>query len=259
MIDVALTRHQLRRADVAVVLDVLRATSTVTAALAGGYPTVLCAESVARARSLRRPGRILAGECDCLMPDGFDQGNSPAEAFRRRGEELVLATTNGAPAVLAATATASRVILACLRNLEAVITELNRLVDPMGGSEVQIVCSGTNGRVGLEDVYVAGRLAARLPGPRTDAALVAEAVGRGFPSTLQALEASEDAEILRSVGLSDDVVWCAQESTLDVVPIVSSVDAGVCRVTSLCPNGLGRRDSPPPLGLGHNTSLEAIA
>ena len=105
MVDVALTRADLRAADIAVVVDVLRATTTATQALAAGYRSVLCAESVELATGLRAPGRVLAGERRCVAPPGFDQGNSPREAARRRGDELVLATTNGAPAIVAATGT----------------------------------------------------------------------------------------------------------------------------------------------------------
>ncbi|MBN9622534.1 MAG: 2-phosphosulfolactate phosphatase, partial [Actinobacteria bacterium] len=99
MIDVAFSRPEIRPARVAIVIDVLRATSTATEALAAGYRRVLCAESIERARSLRGEERVLAGERHCVMPDGFDQGNSPREAAVRRGEDLILATTNGAPAI----------------------------------------------------------------------------------------------------------------------------------------------------------------
>ena len=68
MIDVAFTRADLRPADVAVVIDVLRATSTATQALAAGYRSVLCVESVEVALTLRGPGRVLAGERRCVRP-----------------------------------------------------------------------------------------------------------------------------------------------------------------------------------------------
>jgi len=97
VIDVALTGDGARTADVAVVIDVLRATSTATQALAAGYRRVLCVGSIERAAQLRTGDRVLAGEQRCVKPPGFDQGNSPREALDRRGEELVLATTNGAP------------------------------------------------------------------------------------------------------------------------------------------------------------------
>ena len=97
--------------------------------------------------------------------------------------------------------------------------------------DLRIVCSGTDGSVALEDVYVAGRLVARLRGPRTDAALVAEAVARAFPTPLEALTASADAAALRAVGLTADIADCARESELDVVPTVEGTSAEVAIVT----------------------------
>jgi 2-phosphosulfolactate phosphatase len=229
MIDVAVTRAELRSADVAVVIDVLRATSTVTQALAAGYRNVLCADSIARAAGLRAPGRVLAGERQCLMPPGFDQGNSPGQASRRRGDELVLATTNGAPTIVAAALRAPTVLLACLLNLDAVIEALRTAGGP-GVGDVQIVCSGTGGVAALEDVYVAGRLSAALTGQRTDAALIAEAVARGYPTPQEALAASADARMLRAAGLEQDIAYCAQESLLDVVPRVLAGVDGVATV-----------------------------
>jgi len=102
VIDVAFTRAELRSADVAVVIDVLRATSTITQALAVGYRSVLCVDTVPHAARLRAAGRVIAGEQHCMTPLGFDQGNSPLEAMSPLGEELVLATTNGAPTIVGA-------------------------------------------------------------------------------------------------------------------------------------------------------------
>ena len=147
---------------------------------------------------MRGPGRVLAGERRCVAPPGFDQGNSPREAARRRGDELVLATTNGAPAIVAATRHAPVVLVACLLNLDAVIAALE-------GADVQVVCAGTDGAVALEDVYVAGRICARLSGRRTDAARVAEGVARAYPTPLAALAQSAGAEALRAAGLAGDI------------------------------------------------------
>jgi 2-phosphosulfolactate phosphatase len=226
VIDVAFTRAELRAANVAVVVDVLRATSTATRALASGYRRVLCAETIERALELRGPGRVLAGERACVKPPGFDLGNSPADTIERLGDELVLATTNGAPAIVAATGHAPRVLLACLLNLSAVL----RALGETSTRHVQIVCSGTDGAVALEDVYVAGRLSAALRGPRTDAALVAEGVSRAFESPLEALGAGADARVLRQASLTSDVAYCALESQLDVVPAVIAANAGVAVV-----------------------------
>jgi len=240
VIDVAFTRKELRPADIAVIVDVLRATSTATQALASGYRRVTCAQTLELARGLRAPGRVLAGERHCVRPPGFDQGNSPAEAIDQRGDELVLATTNGAPTIITAAKQAPQVLLACLLNLGAVQRSVTALAgEPKG--DIQIGCSGTAGAVALEDVYVAGRLSAALQGKRTDAALIAEAVARAFDSPLAALSASADAAMLRHAGLAGDIAYCALESELDVVPTVVATREGMAALEVLRPHE--RRDS----------------
>jgi 2-phosphosulfolactate phosphatase len=227
MIDVAMTRAQLRGADVAVVIDVLRATTTLTWALAGGYREVICVDSIERALALRAPGRILAGERECVAPEGFDQGNSPAQAASCRGRELVLATTNGAPTILAAAAHAPVVICGCLANLSAVAQALADEVD-VRGADVILACSGTDGLPALEDVYCAGRLSELLPGPRTDAALIAQAVVHAYPVARRALAASADARVLVRIGQESDIDLCAQVDALDTVAQLVSADAHEC-------------------------------
>lgn len=224
VIDVAFTRASMRDADVAVVIDVLRATSTATCALARGYREVVCVSDLAAARAWRGPGRVLAGERRCVRPPGFDLGNSPRELGDGRGRALVLATTNGAPAIVAASACAGDVLLACLLNLGAVLDAL------AGRRDVQIVCSGTDRAPALEDVYVAGRISAALRGRRSDAALIAESVARGFASPGQALAASANAAVLRACGLGDDIAYCAAESTLDLVPTLARTAQGAAIV-----------------------------
>jgi 2-phosphosulfolactate phosphatase len=220
VIDVAFTRGDLRPADVAVVIDVLRATSTVVQALASGYRSVLCAAGIEHALTLREPGRVLAGERRCVMPAGFQMGNSPLEATRVSGEQLVLATTNGAPTIVAAARHADAVLVGCLLNLDAVVAALN------ADDDVQVVCSGTDGAAALEDMYVAGRICERLDGTRTDAARIAEAVARGYPSAVDALSAGTGARALEAAGLSDDIAFCAREGVLDIVPRVTQIESG---------------------------------
>ncbi|MGH2840898.1 MAG: 2-phosphosulfolactate phosphatase, partial [Solirubrobacteraceae bacterium] len=153
MIDVAFTGAQVRPTDTAVVIDVLRATSTIGVALASGYERVLVAGGLEQAQALRGPGRVLAGERRCERPEGFDLGNSPEETLSPRGPELVLATTNGAPAILGAGAVAGEVYAASLLNLVATL-ELLAGAD----GDILLVCAGTDGSPTIEDVYLAGRL-----------------------------------------------------------------------------------------------------
>jgi 2-phosphosulfolactate phosphatase len=222
-VDVWFTPRESRPADVAVVVDVLRATSTIVQAMAAGYPRVLCCRSLATARSLRVRGRVLAGERDCVRVPDFELGNSPAAVATagRRGEELVLATTNGSPAIVAASSAARRVLIGCLLNLRAVVDAIR------DETAVTIVCSGTDGRPALEDVYVAGRLVAALDGMPSDAARVAERVGSAYPAPMQPLAESEDGARLRATGQEPDIAWCARESALELVPEVCSTDDGV--------------------------------
>jgi 2-phosphosulfolactate phosphatase len=112
VIDVALTPSSLGVTSTAVVIDALRATSTIAQALACGYRRVLCCSDRARAVELRAPGRVLAGEVACVRPAGFDLGNSPREMATPRGEELILVTTNGTGAIVAAAGIAAEVVLA---------------------------------------------------------------------------------------------------------------------------------------------------
>jgi 2-phosphosulfolactate phosphatase len=221
-VDVCFTPREIRPVEVAVVVDVLRATSTIVQALAVGYPRVVCCRSVATARELRAPDRVLAGESAFVRVPDFELGNSPAAVATagRRGEELVLATTNGSPAVVAAARAAERVLVGCLLNLRALLAAVPT------DAPVAIVCAGTNGRPALEDVYVAGRLVAALGGVPSDAARVAERVASGYRTAIEPLSGSEDAAQLRATDQERDIAWCARESVLEVVPEVSAVEDG---------------------------------
>jgi 2-phosphosulfolactate phosphatase len=163
-IDVAFTPADVRATQVTVVVDVLRASSTIVAALAAGYARVLCAGDVEQARRLRGPGRELAGERECRKIEGFDHGNSPREFEGTRTGDLVLCTTNGTPAILAAVAASDYVLVGSLSNLDALVAAV-----PAGASTT-LVCAGTNGRFALEDAYTAGRIVGRLEGTLSDAA-----------------------------------------------------------------------------------------
>jgi 2-phosphosulfolactate phosphatase len=138
----------------------------------------------------------------------------------------VLATTNGAPAIVASAGACNEVLVASLLNLDAVAAQI-------GTGDVLLVCAGTDGRVSIEDVYLAGRLSALLEGPRSDAAQIAEAVVAAYPTPLAALEASAGAVGLRREGLESDIVFCAQESIVDAVPRLTETVDGVAIVQAV--------------------------
>ncbi len=223
MIDVAFTPRDLGSTDVAVVVDVLRATTTIAAALAAGHRRVLCCEEVEAAERLRAPNRLLAGERDNVEIPGFDRGNSPIGFDGEGGGDVVLTTTNGSRAIVAAAARSREVILASLGNLEAVLAALPE-------DDVTLVCAGTAGGMAVEDVYLAGRIVQRLEGERTDAAIMAELVTEAYPDAREALTVGANARKLIETNQEDDIDYCVEESILNVVPRVTGTMPGVALV-----------------------------
>ena len=219
MVDVAFTPAAALEAELSIVIDVLRATSTIVQALDAGYRRVLCVPELDAARALAAPGRVLAGERLCVPPPGFELGNSPAEMIAPRAEELVLTTTNGTRAIARAAELSPVVLIAGLLNLDAVIAAAH-------GRSVQIVCAGVVGQPALDDAYVAGRIVERLEAPPSDTALVACAIAAVYPCAYDALAASTSARMLIATGLAADIEWCARESVTDCVPRVERLDRG---------------------------------
>jgi 2-phosphosulfolactate phosphatase len=223
-VHVAFTPAEAERAPAAIVVDVIRATSTIVQALASGYRRVLCCAEVEEARELRaRLGEaVLAGERNAVAPPGFDLGNSPRDFAEPLGETVVLTTTNGTRAILAAAAGAEIVLVGSLLNLDAV-------VGAAGGVDVEIVCAGLQGRFTIDDAYCAGRIAERLGGERSDAAEAAVRIARSFPGPLEGLTASENPE---HAMLQEDIAWCARESVLDVAPRLARMEGSAAEIVA---------------------------
>jgi len=216
-VHVAFTPQESAAAPTGVVIDVIRATSTICQALASGYRTVYCAAEVEEARALREtvPDVTLGGERLGLRIDGFDLGNSPAEYLEPRSSVLAMSTTNGTRAIVTAAERCRRVLIASLLNLEAV-TEAARA----HGEEVAVFCAGVKGSFALDDAYVAGRVAALLGWERTDAAEAAVRLADSYASAEEAFRQSRSGRNLINHGpeLESDIPYCARESVLDVVP-----------------------------------------
>src|ERR671939_2022283 len=121
-VNVAFTPGEAAPATVGVVVDVLRATSTIAQALASGYQRVLCCSELDDARALRRelPDSLVGGERDAVRIEDFDVGASPREFLEPRAETLILSTTTGTRAILAAAERCDEVVLGSLLNLDAV-------------------------------------------------------------------------------------------------------------------------------------------
>lgn len=215
-VHVAFTPGEQAPAPVGIVVDVLRATSTLTQALAAGYERVLCCAEVDETRALAEtegPAK-LAGERWLEHIPGFDFGNSPRElADEPAAGTLLLTTTNGTRLLVAAASRFERVYVGSLLNLDAVAAAARA-----SGEDVAILCAGVLGELALDDAYCAGRIAETLGGEPADSAAVAIRLVHSFGSALEGLDASESARNLRRHGLEEDIEWCARESVLAVVP-----------------------------------------
>jgi len=215
-VHVAFTPGEQTPAPVGIVVDVLRATSTMTQALAAGYRRVLCCAEIDEARALATtegPAK-LAGERRLEHIEGFDFGNSPSEvAGQPAAETLILSTTNGTRLLVDAAARFDRVYVGSLLNLDAVVRAAHET-----GEDVAVLCAGVLGQLTLDDAYCAGRIAEALGGEPADSATVAIRLAHSFGSALEGLGASWSAANLRRHGLEADLEWCARESVLDVVP-----------------------------------------
>ena len=210
-VHVAFVPDEAASAPVGIVIDVLRATSTIAQALAVGYRRVLCVPELEQARTLRAelPDSIVGGERDAVRIEGFDVGASPREFLEPRAETLILSTTNGTRSIVATAERCETVLLGSLLNLEALAATVRGR-----GEDVAIVCAGYKGAFALDDAYCAGRIVQLLEGERTDAAVAAETIARAYPTALEGL----NARTYGPPGLEEDIAFCARESILDVVP-----------------------------------------
>lgn len=206
----------------AIVIDVLRASSTIVAAIAAGaqaiYPVESTEEAMKLAGSLGREEALLAGERKGLKIEGFDLGNSPREfnPDRVAGKKIVMTTTNGTRALLAASS-AQRVLVGSMLNLSAVARAV------ADAPHVALICSGRAGRFSIDDALCAGMLLARLvaagePVELEDAGRAALALAGAFGADAGFLGGTAAGRALAEIGLGEDVAWCARVDVHEQVP-----------------------------------------
>jgi 2-phosphosulfolactate phosphatase len=230
-IDVYFTPLGLVAGDLAgrgvVVIDALRATTSIIAALASGAKAVIPAatseEAVRLASHLEKDGVLLAGERKSLKIEGFALGNSPREMTPAAvaGKTVVLATTNGTPALVAAQG-GEPVLVGAPANVRALAERARAILVKRG--DLVILCAGRERQLALEDAYTAGRLVKAVKkGIRqlglNDAARAALALTDQFASWTEALEESEAGRQLAELDLADDVRFAAKADRFDVVPV----------------------------------------
>jgi len=210
-----------------VVIDVLRAGSTLVTALAAGAKAVVPAssseEAVRLTANLEKDGIVLAGERRMLKIEGFGLGNSPREMTREAvgGKTVYLATTNGTPALVAVQG-GDPVLVAAALNFSAAAERARAVFLERG--DLVIVCAGREKQFALEDAYTAGRLIKAVKkGARklslNDAAQVALDLAAQQGGWRDAFAASDAARQLVEAGLGEDVTFCAQPDRVTVVPV----------------------------------------
>ena len=209
----------------AVVIDVVRATTTIVEALAAGaggiFPTVSTEDAVRLASSLGREDTLLCGERRGAKVEGFDLGNSPTEFTEEAvaGKKLVMSTTNGTQAFRAA-AEADRVLACAFTNLGAVaeaVSDVDALV---------VLCAGREGRFSFDDALCAGHLIQRIveedreAHELNDAAQAACTLAEGQTPDRAFFDATAAGAMLAEIDLADDLDVCADVDRHAIVPVM---------------------------------------
>lgn len=217
---------------VVVVIDALRASVTIAAALSAGAAEVIPALTIEDARAAQkrlvdrgvaRERVILGGERGGVLIPGFDLDNSPSKYTRERvlGKPVVFTTTNGTAALLHARR-AESILVGSFANLSAVCDAVARDLRP-----VHLLCCGTRDDVSLDDVLPAGAMVDKLIAggrelPSDDSARIALEAWRGAGAAPGGIEAamlaSRGGRNLAAIGLADDVRFCSRVDTIPVVP-----------------------------------------
>lgn len=217
--------------DTVVVIDILRATTSMTHALANGAKKIipcLTVEEAFAAKEEHQPNVLLGGERGGVKIDGFDLSNSPDDYVAKyaANQTIVFTTTNGTKALLKSEQ-ADEIYLGCFANL-SYVADLCR----QANRNIHLVCAGTNGEVSNEDVLFAGAVANKLADtarPANDSASLAgilweHAMSRRENGVHQCICDSYGGANLQKLGFDRDIVTAAE---IDTLPIVGRFD-GTC-------------------------------
>jgi len=209
-----------------VVIDVLRASSTIVTALANGcngfIPIFSPDQAKKKAQQFEKERLLLGGEREGIKIEGFDLGNSPREYKREavKDKTIIFSTTNGVK-TLEMVKNAHRIIIGSFLNLHAVG---NYCANYQG--DILIICAGREGRFSLEDTACAGMLIDSFKNAfsgtyqESDASLTAWVLYKKFGNNiLEVLRKSQHGRYLKSVGLEKDLKFCSQLDFFNIVPV----------------------------------------
>ena len=219
------TDHQLYNTTV-IVVDVLRATSSIICALNGGaikiVPAVDAGDAVAIAGRLGPRECVLGGERGGIKLSGFELGNSPKEYLSRtvRNKTVIVSTSNGTGAIYSVRS-ADTVLLGAMINRTAVAKAA-----AANGFDVLIVCAGTEGQPSADDLCTAGAIIDAMhyyadfsEGDRSDMALMCEKLYADVRDGGFDIKKTFHASRLINLGFEEDVDFCFEEDTTDTVPV----------------------------------------
>jgi 2-phosphosulfolactate phosphatase len=207
---------------VAVVIDVLRATSVMVTALANGAEKIIAVSSPEAAFSMRNndPQLLLGGEKDAISVPGFDFDNSPFSYLPDlvNGKTLVMSTSNGTRAINGSL-NADRLLIGCFLNAKAVVHELEK------HKKVVLVCSGSNNAFTLEDSLCAGYMASLLSQNKNNAVTMSDQVlamkelyEQNHQNLLPLASKGNHYQLLETKGFSKDLEYCFSCNLLSIVP-----------------------------------------
>ena len=223
-VEVCLSPELIHQVDldgsVAVIVDILRATSCITAGIGSGIDHIIPFRDLDECRSMRTRGYLIAGERNGSKVEDFDIGNSPFSYIENAelSKPVAVTTTNGTEAI-AVSDKASEIIIGSFLNITAIKNYLQS-----SDRSVVIVCAGWKGRVNLEDTLFAGALIDRLQDTHTareDAALVAlNTYLNNKEDLFDSLKDSSHVNRLKRLNIIRDIKYCLEEDQYDVVPTV---------------------------------------
>lgn len=205
---------------IAVVIDVLRATSSMCVAFDHGVEKIIPVESIEECLAYREKGYLVAGERNGEMVEGFDFGNSPFSYKDKglKGKTIAMTTTNGTQAIHAV-AKAKKVVVGSFANLSVLAEWLGKQDE-----NILILCSGWKNRINLEDTIFAGALVKRLRpyyDLHEDTALIAETLFKSANFRKRYfLKNSSHFQRLMHLNLQNDVKYCLRKDTHPVVPVM---------------------------------------
>lgn len=213
---------------VVVVIDMLRATSVITTALANGakqvFPILTVEEAFDKKKELLSKEDILiGGERKALKIDGFDFSNSPLEYTKENvnGKTIILSTTNGTRAINLSLK-ADEIIIGSILNAKAVALELKKL-----NKDVVFINAGTNGEFSMDDFICSGYMISLLSEisncDLSDIAKTAKYIYENNTNLIDYIKEARHYSVLKSLNLMNDLEYCCKKDILNIVPKVDKI------------------------------------